>query len=69
MFYNLDTEQVEDWTGKGFEDLENKILRTPLCISLFYLEPYVTFKDDPLRILRCLRFKSRLNFAVEESIY
>ena len=30
MFYNIDTEKVEDWTGKGFDDLENKVLRTPL---------------------------------------
>lgn len=29
MFYNVRTRQIEDWTGKGFEDLKNKVARTP----------------------------------------
>lgn len=62
MFYNIDTEEVEDWTKKGFEDIHKRILRTPL-------DPYITFKDDPLRIMRCLRFKARLGFHVDEAIY
>jgi tRNA nucleotidyltransferase (CCA-adding enzyme) len=30
MFYNINEDKVEDFTGKGIEDLKNKILRTPL---------------------------------------
>ncbi|KAF2708775.1 poly A polymerase C-terminal region-like protein [Pleomassaria siparia CBS 279.74] len=60
MFYNLNTSQIEDFTGHGFNDMQNKILRTPL-------EPYKTFKDDPLRILRLIRFSSRLHFDIDEA--
>ncbi len=52
MFYNINTGQVEDYTGKGYEDLATMTLRTPL-------EPVKTFTDDPLRLLRVLRFNSR----------
>jgi tRNA nucleotidyltransferase (CCA-adding enzyme) len=58
MFYNLNTSQIEDFTGRGFDDMKAKILRTPL-------EPYKTFKDDPLRILRLIRFSSRLHFDID----
>lgn len=58
MFYNLNTSQIEDFTGHGFEDMKAKILRTPL-------DPYKTFKDDPLRILRLIRFSSRLHFTID----
>ncbi|KAJ4301423.1 CCA tRNA nucleotidyltransferase, mitochondrial [Kalmusia sp. IMI 367209] len=58
MFYNLNTQQIEDFTKRGFEDMAAKIIRTPL-------EPYQTFKDDPLRVLRLIRFASRLDYTVE----
>ncbi|KAF4646929.1 CCA tRNA nucleotidyltransferase, mitochondrial, partial [Perkinsus chesapeaki] len=45
LFYNLRTAAVEDYTGKGLDDLRAGIIRTPL-------EPTITFQDDPLRILR-----------------
>lgn len=60
MFYNLQTDSVEDFTGKGLDDLTNKILRTPL-------EPFQTFNDDPLRVLRLIRFASRLGYAVDQA--
>jgi tRNA nucleotidyltransferase/poly(A) polymerase len=58
MFFNLHTCQVEDFTGQGFDDMAAKIIRTPL-------EPVQTFKDDPLRVLRLIRFASRLNYTID----
>ena len=57
LFYNLGTRSVEDYTRKGFQDIQAKILRTPL-------PPYQTFKDDPLRVLRLVRFAARLGFEI-----
>ena len=42
----------------GFNDLQNGIIRTPL-------NPEETFSDDPLRMLRAIRFATRLNFKIE----
>jgi len=51
LFYNISNGQIEDYVG-GLEDLETLTLRTPL-------DPKQTFMDDPLRMLRALRFYSR----------
>lgn len=48
---------VDPFEGK--QDLENKILRTPL-------EPHQTYSDDPLRMMRAIRFATTLNFRVDE---
>ena len=58
LFYNLTTKTIEDFTGTGLKDMELKIIRTPLS-------PYQTFKDDPLRILRCIRFASKLGYRID----
>ncbi|KAF2103434.1 tRNA nucleotidyltransferase [Rhizodiscina lignyota] len=60
MFYNINTSQIEDFTERGFDDMEAKIIRTPL-------EPYQTFKDDPLRVLRLIRFATRLDFEIDSA--
>lgn len=43
----------------GLEDLQNGIIRTPM-------EPGITYSDDPLRMLRAVRFASQLNFEIEK---
>ncbi|KAG0354117.1 hypothetical protein BG005_006714 [Podila minutissima] len=59
LFYNIHTRTVEDFTGKGLEDLKNGYIRTPL-------EPFETFWQDPLRVMRCIRFAARFQFTIAE---
>ncbi|KAF8710251.1 Poly A polymerase head domain, partial [Rhizoctonia solani] len=59
LFYNVHTRLVEDLTEKGLSDLREGIARTPLA-------PLQTFQDDPLRVLRCIRFSSRFGFEIEK---
>ncbi|ANB13217.1 Cca1p [Sugiyamaella lignohabitans] len=60
LFYNLQEQKVEDFTGRGLQDLRDGILRTPL-------PSFVTFDEDPLRVLRLIRFSSTFGFEIEES--
>ena len=46
----------------GIADLEDGIIATPL-------DPEVTFSDDPLRMMRCIRFATQLNFQIEEETF
>ncbi|KAA8497366.1 CCA tRNA nucleotidyltransferase, mitochondrial [Porphyridium purpureum] len=62
LFYNINNDTVEDFTGLGISDLEKRIIRTPL-------HPLTTLLDDPLRALRAIRFTSRLNFSVDPDLY
>ncbi len=58
MFFHLGRKQVVDLTGRGLQDLDAKIMRTPL-------DPRQTFMDDPLRVLRLIRIGSKLGFAID----
>lgn len=51
-------ELIDPFNGVG--DLENRILKTPLA-------PEITFSDDPLRMMRAIRFATQLDFILEES--
>ena len=46
----------------GLADLEDGIIATPL-------EPGITFSDDPLRMMRCIRFATQLKFQIEEETF
>lgn len=61
LLKDLTTGKVLDLTGKGREDLKNGIIRTPL-------DPNITFKDDPLRMMRAIRFATKYNFKLDDNI-
>ncbi len=46
----------------GIADLQDRIIATPL-------DPEVTFSDDPLRMMRCIRFATQLHFQIEEETF
>ncbi|GFR42511.1 hypothetical protein Agub_g3403 [Astrephomene gubernaculifera] len=62
LFYNITAGGVvEDLTGKGLQDLRDGLIRTPL-------PPLETFLDDPLRVLRAVRFGTRFGFRLHPDI-
>lgn len=62
MFINISTNELVDFSGKGLEDLHNKIIRSTS-------DPDIIFEQDPLRLLRAVRFACRLGFEIEEITY
>ena len=62
LYKNLSTGEILDPTGKGIEDLRNKLLRTPA-------EPNQTFRQDPVRMLRGIRFKHQKGFQLDDAAW
>ncbi|KAK3136232.1 hypothetical protein QOZ80_5BG0430040 [Eleusine coracana subsp. coracana] len=61
LFFNINNNSVEDLTGRGIEDLKKGLVVTPLPAK-------ATFLDDPLRVLRAIRFAARFNFTLDEDL-
>ncbi|MFO0665243.1 MAG: polynucleotide adenylyltransferase PcnB [Polyangiaceae bacterium] len=61
LFYDLDRRQVLDWCG-GMEDIKQRVIRT-------IGEPSVRFREDPIRILRAIKFASRLDLGLDPTLY
>jgi tRNA nucleotidyltransferase/poly(A) polymerase len=61
LFYNLQTNCIEDYTARGIQDLQNRRLITPF-------PPSITFYDDPLRLLRAIRFTIRFRLTMDPTI-
>lgn len=57
LFKNISTGEILDLTGKGREDLEKGIIRTPI-------DPDKTFTDDALRMLRIVRFYAKYGYEI-----
>lgn len=62
LYKNVMSSEVLDPTGQGLEDLGRMILRTPL-------DPEQTFLDDPLRMLRAIRFSCAKGFTIDQGVY
>lgn len=58
LYINISTGEILDLTKKGLNDIKSQIIRTP-C------DPNITFDDDPLRMLRVIRFSTRYNWDIE----
>lgn len=60
LYRSIKTGEILDMTGRGVHDIREGVIRTPL-------DPYETFDDDPVRILRCLRFAARFGWKIDEA--
>lgn len=58
LFFDPETETIIDYVG-GYKDLQNQCLRT-------IGQPFIRFKQDPVRMIRCLKFQARFGLSVEE---
>lgn len=61
LFYNINKDCIEDFTNQGLNDLKNGLINTPK-------DPKISFNEDPLRILRVIRFATRFRFKLSENI-
>lgn len=61
LLEDVTSRKIVDLTGQGIDDLKSKIIRTPL-------DPNITFEEDPLRILRAVRFATKYHFDFADNI-
>ncbi|MBE6305930.1 MAG: CCA tRNA nucleotidyltransferase [Bacteroidales bacterium] len=62
LYYDITRRVMVDITAQGIADIEAGIIRTPM-------DPDETFNDDPVRILRGLRFANRFNWRIEPGVW
>ena len=62
LYYNISDELFCDFCGYSFDHIKNHIICTPN-------NPDITYMDDPLRILRCVRFATRYGWEIENQTY
>lgn len=58
LFYDSENETILDYVG-GYKDLKDHTLKT-------IGQPFIRFKQDPVRMIRCIKFQARFDFEVEE---
>ncbi|NUP12130.1 MAG: polynucleotide adenylyltransferase PcnB [Polyangiaceae bacterium] len=61
LFYDVEAGQILDWVG-GLADIEKRVVNT-------IGEPHVRFREDPVRILRALKFAGRLDLGIQPEAY
>jgi len=62
LYYNISTDEVCDYTKMGLDDIKNHVIRTTGDANMI-------FDDDPLRILRVIRFSTRLGWKIEKNTW
>ena len=62
LFINISNNELVDYSKNGFNDIKNKVIRSTS-------NPDIIFTEDPLRILRAIRFATRFNSTIEEKTF
>jgi poly(A) polymerase len=61
LFYDIDRQEIVDYVG-GLDEIERRVIRTIGA-------PDVRFREDPVRILRAIKFAARLDLGIEPDVY